>query len=111
MIYVVPSDREPRSDAILALGNGMKHLQRWYLDQLNNGQTFQLQDSIVEVKRSSPSTIWFSTNPASDNPALNLWFNSINDASAHFFDPDYIYVIYVDVNAPGQLTGGGGGVA
>jgi hypothetical protein len=111
VIYLVPSDREPRPEAIIALANGMKHLQRWYLDQLNNGQTFQLQDPIVEVKRSSHETSWFSTNPASDNPALNLWFNSINDASASFFDPDYIYVIYVDVHAPGQATGGGGGIA
>jgi hypothetical protein len=111
VIYLMPSDREPRPEFIIALANGMKHLQRFYLDQLNNGQTFQLQDPIVEVKSSSHETSWFSTNPASDNSALNLWFNSINDASAQFFDPDYIYVIYVDVHAPGQATGGGGGIA
>jgi hypothetical protein len=111
VIYLVPSDRQPRSEAPIALTNGIKHLQRWYWEQVGNGKTFKLHDPIVEIMRSSHDTRWFSTNPAGDNPSLYLWFNSINDASAKFFDPNYTYVIYIDVEAPGQAVGGNGGVA
>jgi hypothetical protein len=111
VIYLIPSDRQPRAEAPTALANGIKHLQRWYWEQLGNGKTFKLHEPIVENKRSTHETSWFSTNPAGDNPSLYLWFNSINDASATFFDPSYIYVIYVDVEAPGQAVGGAGGVA
>lgn len=110
VIYLVPSDRQPRSEAPIALTNGMKHLQRWYREQSDNGKTFKLHDPIVEIIRSSHETSWFYTNPAGNNPSLYLWFNSVSEASAKFFDQNYTYVIYVDVEAPGQAVGGSGGV-
>ena len=111
VIYLVPSDRQPRSEAPIALANGIKHLQRWYSEQIPDGRTFKLHEPIVEIVQSSHETSWFFTNPASENPSLYLWSNSINEASARFFDPNYIYVIYVDVEAPGQSVGATSGVA
>ena len=111
VIYLVPSDSQSRSEAPIALANGVKHLQRWYWEQSGNGKTFKLHDPIVETIRSSHEATWFYTNPSGNNPSLYLWFNSVSEASAKFFDQNYTYVIYVDVEAPGQAVGGSGGVA
>jgi hypothetical protein len=75
------------------------------------GKSFKLHDPVVEIKRSTHDTRWFLTNPVGNNPSTYFWFNSIADAQAKFNDPDYVYLLYVDVNATGQSTGGTSGVA
>lgn len=111
VIYLVPSDREPRSDYQVVMANAIRHLQMWYWAELSGGKTFLPHDPVVETVRSSRDSLWFTTNRRGDNPGLNLWFNSVAEASAKFNDPDFIYLIYVDVDATGQSIGGTSGVA
>ena len=111
VIYLVPSDVEPRSEYQAALTNSIKHLQRWYWENLPGENTFSLHDTIVETVRSSHDSNWFTTHRNGDNSALYLWFNSIAEASARFNDPDFIYVIYADIDSAGQAVGGTSGVA
>ena len=110
VIYLVPSDRQPRAEFPAALTKAANHLQRWYSDQLN-GKSFKLHDPVVEIRHSTHDSSWFLTNSTGSNPSLNLWFNSVADAQAIFNDPSYIYILYVDIAPAGQATGGAGGVA
>jgi hypothetical protein len=75
LIYLVPSDMQPRPEVPITLANGIKHLQRFYWEQMGNGKTFTLHDPVVEVLRSSHEREWFYTNPAGDNPSLFCTFN------------------------------------
>lgn len=111
MIYLVPSDVEPRQDYQAAMANAITHLQKWYQEQLLSAKTFLLHNPAVEIVRSTHNSRWFTRNSNGDNPSLNLWFNSIAEASAKFNDPNFIYLIYVDVDAAGQSVGGTSGVA
>lgn len=111
VIYLVPSDREPRSDYQVVMANAIRHLQVWYWGELSEGKTFLPHNPVVETVRSRRDSLWFTTNQRGDNPGLNLWFNSVAEASAKFNDPDFIYLIYADVDATGQSIGGTSGVA
>jgi len=111
VIYLLPSDRQVHAEASIALENGIKHLQRWYAGQIGNGKTFALHNPPVDIIRSNHDEHWFVTNGPSDSPSLHLWFNSVDEASARFYDPTSVYAIYIDADPQGQATGGAGGVA
>ncbi|HKY03947.1 MAG TPA: hypothetical protein VJQ56_03605, partial [Blastocatellia bacterium] len=111
VIYLVPSDREPRNDYQVVMANALRHLQMWYWAELSEGKTFLPHNPVVETVRSRRDSLWFTTNQTGDNPGLNLWFNAVAESSAKFNDPDFIYLVYADVDATGQSIGGTSGVA
>jgi hypothetical protein len=111
VIYLVPSDANPREEFKIAITKAIKHLQQWYLAQLGNGKTFKLNDPIVEIVRTKHKTKWYATHPAGE---YHLWFwnNAIADGfaltGASFNNPNFIWVFYIDAdNQEGQYGGAG----
>jgi hypothetical protein len=116
VIYVVPADAPVRDYYADRLRKAAEHLQIWYRNEVGDATTFTLHKPVVEVVQSSQVTSWYSTNPAGDNPDLWFFFNVVADAFAltggGFFDPDNIWVFYVDSDpACGQQVGATSGVA
>ena len=115
VVYLVPADRVVRQDYVESLTAAIGHLQIWYRNAMGDGTTFSLHKPVVEVIQTSEVTSWYSTNPAGDSI---VWFfnNVVTDAfeltGGAFFDPNNIWVFYVDSDpACGQLVGATSGVA
>jgi hypothetical protein len=116
VIYLVPADGVVRDNYTDRLQKAIEHLQIWYRNEMGNATTFTLHRPVVEVVQSSQVTSWYGTNPVGDNPDLWFFFNVVADAFAltggGFFDPNNIWVFYVDSDpACGQVVGATSGVA
>lgn len=112
LIYLIPSDGTYHQDYKFALSNAAKHLQKWYGSQIGNNMSFRLNDPLVEVYQTIHPSDWYNTNPSNEYKKYWFTFNVINDGfaltSGKFFDPNYIYVYYIDVeNDPDQYGGSG----
>lgn len=116
IIYLVPLDSTENLNYTLSLENAARHLQLWYRDQLGDNQTFSLADPVVEVYQTPHIANWYSTNP-NGTLFVQFWNNVLQDGFAltggRFYDPNNIWIFYIDAfNACGQCGGcGGGGVA
>jgi hypothetical protein len=81
VIYLVPSDKDEMPQARLGSLNALKHLQKWYYDQLGSGMTFSVAsaDSFRVVKTKHPEE-WYRKHPNGDNAEF-FWFqNAVDDA-------------------------------
>jgi hypothetical protein len=112
MIYLVPSDKNIRSDYQSAIGNAISDLQLFFRNQLG-GKTFSLHSPTVEVYQTNHSTTFYTT---ADTGSNSFFSSVITDGFAlsggGFNDPNNLWVFYVDADPPcGQTIGGGGGVA
>jgi hypothetical protein len=108
LIYLVPSDRTPNPIYQQVIGAAAAHLQRWYYDALGSNKTFRLQSPIVETFITPHDSAWYTQGA--------IWNNALNDGFAltggGFFDPNNIWIFYLDVdNTSGTPTGGTSGVA
>jgi hypothetical protein len=115
VVYLVPADRAVRQDYVDLLEAAIEHVQIWFRDEMGDGTTFRLNKRVVDVVQTSHVAAWYSSNPAGDY-ALWFWSNVLADAFAltggMFFDPNNIWVFYIDSDpACGQLIGGTSGVA
>jgi hypothetical protein len=111
VVYLVPSDANPREDYRNAIAHAITHLQQWYLAQMENQKTFRLTDTVVEVVQTKHKARWYATNPAGE---YHLWFwnNVLADGfaltGASFNDPNFIWIFYIDAeNDEGQYGGAG----
>jgi len=115
MIYLVPSDREIRPDFQKAIMKAALHLQRWYCTDIGIGKSFWLRDPIVETVRTHHDAAWYAEHSTGSD--YWFWENTVADGFAltggQFYDPNFIWVYYIDAqNAPNKTGGGGaGGVA
>jgi hypothetical protein len=116
IIYLVPLDSVENPSYTLSLENAARHLQLWYRDQLGENRTFRLSDPVVEIYKTPHIANWYSTNP-NGTLFVQFWNNVLQDGfnltGGRFYDPNNIWIFYVDAfNACGQCGGcGGGGVA
>ena len=116
LVYLVPSDRQPREDYATAIGNAAAHVQRWYWEQLDRRFTFPLHAPRPEVVRLEKSERWFATNARPSKPTEWFWENLLGEAfaatGARFGDPLHRWVFYADAeHDPGQSVGAADGVA
>jgi len=108
LLYVIPQDREFRSDYSAAIQNALTDLQSWYRGQLA-GKTFSLFSSQPEICRLPRPANYY----ASDS-----WSKVLNDvqscAPVSYGSSVFAWVLYVDVihacNAPGRLGAGTNGL-
>ena len=115
VVYLVPADRAVREDYRDTLEAAIGHVQVWFRNEMGDGTTFRLNRRAVEVVQTSHVAAWYRTNPAGEY-ALWFWNNVLTDAfaltGAMFFDPNNIWIFYIDSDpACGQLIGGTSGVA
>lgn len=117
MIYLVPHDGSIRPCITVGVERAIRHLQRWYFDQMANGKTFRLHDAmVVEVFQTPHDAAWYSEH---QNGTDGLWFwnNVLHDGFAltggRFNDPLNRWVYYIDATAGAgqQQVGGTNGVA
>lgn len=110
ILYLVPADSSVKPEYITALENTARHLQVWYYHALGLKRTFTLHDPIVEVYHTSHNMIWYSTHP---NGSDYYWNNVIDEGIAltgrSSYDPNNIWVHYIDANpaCEGQCGGCG----
>ncbi|MBN1599739.1 MAG: hypothetical protein JW894_15695, partial [Bacteroidales bacterium] len=113
ILYLVPADSSVKPEYALSLKNAVVHLQQWYKEQLYGKKTFNLlPDPIIEIYQTQHNAEWYSTN---SNGSYWMWFwNNVTDdafklTGGRFWDPNNIWVIYIDAfNACGQCGGCGG---
>ena len=115
LVYLVPTDRTAREDYVDRLGAAIQHLQIWYRNEMGNGTTFSLGKPVVEVVQTLHPAGWYSANGTRE---YKLWFwdNVLADAfaltGATFFDPDNVWVFYIDSDpACDQAVGAAAGVS
>lgn len=116
VVYLVPSDREPRADYARAVASAAGHVQRWYWEQLGRARTFLLRTPFPEVVRMRRPERWFATHPRRSSPREWYWENLLGEAfeltGARFDDPLHRWVFYADAeHDPGQSVGAARGVA
>jgi len=116
IVYLVPSDREPRKDYTRAIRNACGHIQRWYWEQLGRQRTFRLHTLFPEIVRMRHPERWYATNPRPGKQTEWYWENLLGEAfeltGAHFNDPRHRWIFYVDAeHDPGQSVGAADGVA
>ncbi|WP_324670716.1 T9SS type A sorting domain-containing protein [Hymenobacter sp. GOD-10R] len=115
LIYLVPSDRTINPVYAGAIANAARDLRRWYQQQLGNTKTFTLHSPVVETYQTTHSVSWYQTNP-NGAPFAQFYYNAAQDVFAitggTYYDPNYVYAIYIDAESScGQCGGcGGGGV-
>ena len=115
-VYMSPSDVPYSAELEAGVENAASTLQAWFPGELG-GKTFALNDDVVEWYQTPHSTSWYQTNP--DNDAFyagRFWETATADAFAltggHFYDPDDIWVLYLDaMPLEGQYIGGTSSVA
>ena len=115
VVYLVPADRAIRDEYADGIEAAVQHFRIWLRNELGNGTTFAVNKPIVEVVATPHAAAWYSTNPAGDY-VLWFWHNVLADAFAltggGFFDPDNVWVFYIDSDPGcGQATGATSGVA
>ena len=95
---------DPSADYKKAIEETMREVQLWYACDLN-GNTFRLNDTMVEVKDVDHNASWYNQNRPDGvtDPKLYTWHNAFNAAAnvsgAKLDDPDYVWMIFID--APG----------
>lgn len=103
-LYVIPADRDVRSDYATAVSNAVMDLQSWYRGQLS-GKTFTLSNTHLEECHLA--------KPA-DDYASDTWGRVLTDVQAcapvSAGSEDTVWILYVDVvhtcGAPGRLGAG-----
>lgn len=114
VLYLVPQDREVRSEYLAAIEHAVKHLQIWYRNELGTGKTVTL-DTLVPVVEVFPTphiASFYATNPLGD--FRNRFFNNVlHDGfeltGGHFNDPNNIWIFYIDADYACEQIGGAGG--
>ena len=102
--YLVPSDRDYNQAYEDGIEKAALSIQSFYSQQLG-GSVFATSDPIVEVVYSINDTAWH---------ADQMWNRAIDTVNAKFYDPNNIYIIYVDAQAsctPNNTIGGTSGIA
>ncbi|MGH9944556.1 MAG: hypothetical protein ACRD9R_19585 [Pyrinomonadaceae bacterium] len=115
VLYLVPTDIDPRPGALEVIERAVRHLQHWYREQLDNEKTFTLHSPVVELVRADHDAAWFSEHESHADKNMRFWLNATNEAFAlaggSFNDPQNIWNIYLDADEkPGQVMGGAQGV-
>jgi uncharacterized repeat protein (TIGR02543 family) len=112
MVYIVPSDREEKTEYKAAIDHAIRDLQDWYGKQLG-GPTFRLHDPVIEVIKSDKSAEWFITNPNGSNSEDWGHNNTLQEAKeilgAKHYDSQFIWALNTDDS--GSKGRGGSGVA
>ncbi|MGE0872336.1 MAG: hypothetical protein AB7P03_27515 [Kofleriaceae bacterium] len=108
VVYVVPSDRTPVSEYVVALDNAFTQLRVFVREQLGTGETFCFDG--VETIRTPHTASWYMANPSPRGAELTFWDNALDDAFAltggAFYDPDNIWNYFFDVDeVEGQRLG------
>jgi len=114
VVYMVPNDKKINNTYKISIEKAVLNVQQWYLQK--TGNTFKLNNTIVEVIKSNHPSAWYNNTKSkfwSDNKML--WFSSnaiedaMNLAGVKFNDSQFAWVIYVD--AEGDTGTGGNGIA
>ncbi|AIZ62633.1 hypothetical protein PK28_01160 [Hymenobacter sp. DG25B] len=113
IIYLIPTDRTYNPTYATAIGNAALHVQSFYQQQMGNTKTFTLREPVVEVYQTPHDAAWYQTNPNGNNFA-QFFYNVAQDGFAAvngmYYDPQNVYVFYIDAEAAcGQCGGCGGG--
>lgn len=118
-VYIVPADRAVQTRYVRAIDDAARDLQAWLAQQLD-GETFRLNDPIVEVFHSPHGSAWYSTNPAGADRRwwflANVQADGIALTGAEWNDPHNVWVFLPDADngcGPDGVAsiqhGGGGG--
>jgi|CZKD01.1.fsa_nt_gi hypothetical protein len=115
LVYLVPSDINPRRNFRRSASDAIRSLQRWYGVQVG-GKTFGLHTPVVETVRTAHSAKWYAKNQSGEDRTLWFWNNATADGfektGGAFDDPRFIWVFYIDADPDNdQRIGGGSGVA
>ncbi|HVH65607.1 MAG TPA: hypothetical protein VM674_06180 [Candidatus Acidoferrum sp.] len=116
VVYLVPADRAEREDFVLATEAAIRHVQRWYWEQMANRKTFRLSDPVVEVSHLPHEASWFVDHQLAAEQTQWFWQNVLHDGfeatGGRFHDPLNRWVFYIDAeNQSDQAVGGNAGVA
>ena len=109
-VYMVSSDKFENPDFTKAIESAALNVQSWYEKQLD-GFTFRLRMPIVDVVKAPVRSDYYSTNPLDKKEKAWGFYNCAEVAKqivgTNFFDPKYVWVIYVDGADFGGQGGGG----
>jgi hypothetical protein len=114
LVYVVPTDREPREEYRAAIEMAGQDLQWFYQSQMGDGRTFTLDPAGVLVLRSTRTASWYGTNaPAGfstfySNVRADVEALTGRPAGSLHDGPD-VWVLYADAHPVCGQCGGCGG--
>jgi hypothetical protein len=97
--YLIPSDRDFQQEYLDGIEKAALSNQSFYSEQLG-GAVYATTNPIVQVVYSANDTSWH---------ADNMWSRAIDTVGGEFFDPNNIYIIYVDAQPSCTANNGIGG--
>jgi hypothetical protein len=106
VLYLVPKHKHPRPTYARAIRRAIRSVQAWYQRELAYGNTFGLNDPVVEVFTTPHRASWYQGQLGRND----FFFNVLHDATALAGEPtgSFAWVIYIDAHpACGQIGGAG----
>ena len=112
VIYLVPSDRTEVPLYRSTLEKTIREVQLWYEAHIDSGNTFEVHDPVVEVHTTPNPAAYYAMQATPSEMYYWFWDNVLTDGFAltggMFFDPDNVWLFYIDAdNGCGQIGGGG----
>jgi len=113
VFYLVPTDRSENAEYTQALGRAIRHLQRFYLDQMGNGETFRVHEPLVEIVRTGHAADWYAVTARGGEARSGWWWGNVVEegfslTGGRFDDPNYVWIYYNDSDSACGQTGGAG---
>jgi len=123
VVYLVPVDKVPRYDYVVALEEAIQETQAFYQEELGVsrskgrkavGETFVTFKPTVEVVVTPHDSAYYNSNNQAG--PFEFFFGAVGDGfeatGGGFNDPDALWVYYIDADpACGQGTGATSGIA
>ncbi|HLG99036.1 MAG TPA: hypothetical protein VKX49_22180 [Bryobacteraceae bacterium] len=115
VVYLVPSDRNPREEFPHAARRAVVSVQRWYFDRLGSRKTFALADPLVETVKTRHSENWYAASAGKRDDREALWSAAVHEAftltGGSYNDPRHVWLYFLDADVPRVPAQGTSGVA
>lgn len=111
VFYLIPSDQPRNTEFEKAIFHATKHMQDYYLKQVDNEKTFSLKrpTAPVEVISSDKPASWFRDNNPNNDTNWVAWYNSRNELTRILGarPADERWIAYVDSEPVCDQNSGG----
>ena len=98
-VYAIPSNREPVQVYRDSVARAVRHLQRWYGEELG-GVTFAVADTVPEVCRLLVDDEFLIRHDGTVSERWAAALESVAHCGPRRYDETFVWIVYFDVDEP-----------
>lgn len=114
VVYLVPSDVDPKPEFAEGARMAMTAVQRWYFDELKSSVTFGFADPLVRMVHTRHPERWYNASAGKQDNREALWNATIDEAfsltGGSYNDPEHVWLYFLDADLPAIPAQGTSGV-